>query len=235
MKRPQIIGLTGPKGVGKTTVAGILQNHAHFASIAFGDLLRAEVCAAFSAGMVLFTDRSEKDTPRASLALVNNTSLEFTGAMVKHYRDAGHNASDIETEFDINRTPRELLKLWAEVYRKPHTGPHYFSRTLVSRVHTDHAHHQLRHVIHDVRFPIEAAAVRAMGGKIWQITRPGCSVDHTDPTETSGNEYAPDVIVENTHDLSHLQAMVMANWMRMETSLGWKDLANIGVLAIARV
>ncbi len=232
MKRPIIIGLTGPRGVGKTTVAEILSDHAGFSSIAFGDLLRGQAWNAFpDIDIMIFVDRDRKDGPTPLLAIERCIQLEFVGAAMQHLRQV-HGDDVAMEQLAKPRSPREIIKLWAEYYIKPKHGKNYYSRQVVSRIHVDQSKRQLRHVIHDVRFEEEAQAIRNMGGTIWQITRPGYMADPADPTETDGLKFNPSATVANNADASHLQAAVLCQWLRTESGLSWKDIANMGIVAV---
>jgi hypothetical protein len=227
MRRPHIIGLTGPKGAGKSTAAELLCKHAQFSGLAFGDALRSELCNAFAVDIELFTRPDLKDKPTKALALDRNLSMEFNGAIINYFRGAFGDEGLLE-RMTQPRSPREVMILWAEQYRKPLYGPDYFRRKVVARVHLEQSQHQWRHVIHDVRFANEAEAIRMMGGAIWQIKRPGCVADPADPTETDGRDFVPDLVINNLHDTKHLQALVLGHWMMNETGLAWHDLLNIG-------
>ncbi len=231
MNRPHIIGLTGPRGVGKTTVAHIMAAQAGFCSVAFGDLLRGQLCNAFNIGIEYFTDRELKDTPTPLLKIEGCMQLEFVGAATQYLRKE-HGDDEAFEQIAKPRSPREVMKLWAEQYAKPIRGPQYYSRAVVNRVHLDQSKRVTRHVIHDVRFQEEADAVRAMGGKIWQITRPGFTADPNDPTETDGSKFNPEVVIDNAHDESHLQAVVLCQWLRSEIGIDWKAIANMGIVAV---
>lgn len=227
MKRPQIIGLTGPKGAGKTTVAELLCRHAKFSGLAFGDLLRAQICTAFAVDLDLFTRRDLKDKPTKALALQRNLSMEFNGVMINYLREAYDDAGLLERMAEP-RTPREIMKFWAEQYRKALYGPDYFTRCVVSKVYLEQSQHQWRHVIHDVRFDNEARAIRSMGGVIWQIKQPDCLADPSDPTETDGSEFAPELVINNAHSIRHLQDIVIGHWVMAETGLHWSHLSSMG-------
>lgn len=225
MKRPQIIGLTGPKGAGKTTVAELLCRHAKFSGLAFGDLLRAQICTAFCVDLDLFTRRDLKDTPTKALALERNLAAEFNGVMLNHLCQSG---AELLKSMSYPRTPREIMKFWAEQYRKPLYGENYFTRCVVSKVYLEQSQHQWRHVIHDVRFDNEAKAIRSMGGVIWQIKNPNCTADPSDPTETDGSEFLPDLVINNAHSIRHLQDVVIGHWVMAETGLHWSHLSSMG-------
>lgn len=230
MKRPTIIGLTGPIGAGKTTVAELLVRHAGFSSIAFGDLLRAEICTAFAVDGALFTRRELKDTATKALALQACLSMEFNGAIITHLRKA-HGDTGLLERMAEPRSPREIMKFWAEQYRKPMYGANYFDRHVVNKIHMEQKQGQLRHVVHDVRFDTNAAAISSLGGIIWQIARPGCEADASDPTETSGAQFNPERLLNNIGDGKHLQALVISHWFMRETGLGWQDLLDVGRVA----
>lgn len=227
MKRPMIIGLTGPMGAGKTSVAELLVKHAGFSSIAFGDLLRAQICTAFALDLPLFTRRDLKDTPTEALALQHCLSMEFKGAIITHLRDA-HGDSGLIERMEEPRTPREVMKFWAEQYRKPLYGANYFDLAVVNKIYLEQSHGTLRHVVHDVRFDTNADAIKRLGGAIWQVKRPGCEADASDPTETTGAQFNPERVINNTGDIRHLKSLVMGHWFMKETGLAWHDLLDIG-------
>lgn len=63
--------------------------------------------------------------------------------------------------------------------------------------------------VDDVRFPNEAAAIRAEGGLLWRITRPAnptAPQDH--PSERLQREILADLEIANTADLAALRAKV---------------------------
>ena len=55
--------------------------------------------------------------------------------------------------------------------------------------------------------------MRALGGKIWQIKRPGCEVGSTaHVSEVTGEGFEPNQVINNDHDLRHLQQLVLGGW-----------------------
>lgn len=65
-------------------------------------------------------------------------------------------------------------------------------------------------VFTDVRFPNEAAAIKALGGKIWRINRPGVEAFNSHPSETSMTDWNFDAVIENDSDLQSLRLKVEA-------------------------
>jgi hypothetical protein len=100
----------------------------------------------------------------------------------------------------------------------------------------------MHHVITDVRFENEAQAVRNMGGVIWQVKRPGMrpitADDYaraTQPThisEVDGSQFAPEAIINNSHDIRHLQGVVMAEWLKLYTGMSAQEVWNMGNLQV---
>ena len=224
MNKPHIIGLTGPAGCGKDTVAQLLATHLGFRQMAFADALRGEVCEAFGIDQSLLTRRDTKEVPTPALALERCNSLGFVGAMVAHANTAPAVWPDFMQEA---RSPRQIMQRWGTDYRRQHTGEHYWTRTLTHRIHTQQQGHQWRHVVSDVRFQNEADAIRALGGVIWQIKRPGLQLDTSHISETDGSEFAPDAVINNRHDIRHLQAVVMGEWFMREAGLGAQDIVDM--------
>lgn len=70
-----------------------------------------------------------------------------------------------------------------------------------------------RVVFSDCRFPNEAAAIKAAGGELWRIERPGCSPVNAHPSETALDEYAFDWYITNDGTLDDLRSLIgAASW-----------------------
>ena len=230
MNKPHIIGLAGPAGCGKDTVAQLLATHLGFAHLAFADALRAEIVAAYGIDASLLTRRDTKEVPTPALALDRCNSLGFVGAMVAHANTAPAGWPDFMQEA---RSPRQIMQRWGTDYRRQHAGEHYWTRTLTHRVHTQQQGHQWRHVVSDVRFQNEADAIRALGGVIWQVKRPGLQAGTGHVSDVDGSQFQPDAIINNRHDIRHLQAVTMAQWIMREASLTAAQVVDVGVAAEA--
>jgi hypothetical protein len=224
MNKPHIIGLTGPAGCGKDTVAQLLAAHLGFSHLDFAGALRAEVCEAFGIDGSLLTNRATKETPTAALALLCCASLGFVGAVIariKHLPDA------LTHVMEAPRSPRQIMQWWGTDFRRLHCGDAYWTRPVTGRIHTQQQAHQWRHVVSDVRFPNEADAIRALGGVIWQVKRPGLLLDTSHISEVDGSQFKPDAIISNRHDIRHLQAVVMGEWFIRESGLAAQDIIDM--------
>jgi Domain of unknown function (DUF4406) len=65
-----------------------------------------------------------------------------------------------------------------------------------------------RLVISDVRFPNEAQAIKARGGLLWRVERPGTGPANAHMSETALDGYDYDGIIDNTGDLDELEITV---------------------------
>jgi cytidylate kinase len=228
MNHPHIIGLTGPAGCGKDTVALLLATHLRFSALAFADALRSEVCNGFRIDLSLLTRRDLKEQPTAELALERCVDNAFIGVMLKHFCVNGEHAAQALV---VPRSARQIMQWWGTEYRRHTVREDYWTRTLQARVHIQQQGNkwcQARHVISDVRFDNEARAIRDMGGAIWQVKRPDLAQDTAHISETDGSRFKPDAIINNRHTIKHLQLLVMGAWMMSETGLGHDDLVGMG-------
>ena len=224
---PTIIGLTGPAGCGKDTVADLLRTHTGFYKHAFADHLRNEVCTAFGIEPLLLTYRPTKEEPHAALALAKCADHAFTGLLLQSSLFDRFEGS-VQAFMATPRSPRQIMQLWGTEYRRG-TNQGYWTGHVVSQVNYQCKNFNLRHVITDVRFENEAQAVRNMGGVIWQVKRPDLTVNTTHSSESDGSQFAPDAVINNSHDIGHLQSLVMGAWMMHETGMSAQEVFNMGM------
>ena len=228
MKHPHIIGLTGPAGCGKDTVALLLATHARFTSLAFADALRSEVCNSFRIDHSLLSRRDLKEQPCEELALERCSDNAFIGVMLRHLSADGEHAAQA---LIAPRSPRTIMQWWGTEYRRQTCREDYWTRTLKARVHIQQGGQlwrQARHVVSDVRFANEAQAIRDMGGVIWQVKRPDLAACTGHSSETDGSVFKPEAVINNRHDLRHLRLVVMGAWLMSETGLGQDDVIGMG-------
>ncbi|PIF29391.1 hypothetical protein CLU88_4320 [Acidovorax sp. 56] len=206
-----IIGLTGPIGSGKDTVADLLATHCNARKLAFADALRCEISDAFSIEQVFLTRRETKEHPMSALALSRCLDTAFVGRVLILNQ---HPVFSMSSEFlNAPRSPRQIMQWWGTEYRRA-AQPGYWVSKAAQRICYMHETLGTRLiVITDVRFDDEARLVRALGGQIWQIKRPGCEVGSAaHVSEVSGEGFAPNLVIENDHDMRHLQQLVLGGW-----------------------
>lgn len=193
--RPALIGLTGPAGCGKDTIADLLTDTRSFVKLAFADHLRDEVCNAFSLPRIFLTRRETKEHPISALSLSRCQSIGFLQAL--------------GADWDLNapRSPRQIMQLWGTEYRRVQDVTYW----------TQKAERQIRHLlchgnsvaVTDVRFPDEAELIRCLGGVIWQVTRPGLQpTEGTHASAVTGDEFNPAAVIRNDGTLADLVGVV---------------------------
>lgn len=190
----KLIALTGLHGAGKDTVADALPAR----KLAFADTLYDEVSEAWGVTVAWLKDRDRKDAPQEALAVRFCKDVDFFLYILCCSESA--------------RSPRQILQWWGDYQRA--YDPDYFVDAV--RVQIEAAWGiDKRFVITDCRFPNEAAMVRQLGGQIWQVVRPGHEPPRTGhASETTGDEFAPDVVLVNSQGIAELQAAALEEWMK---------------------
>lgn len=221
--RQHIIALAGYAGTGKDTVADLLVMHFGFTKLAFADALRAEVREAFGIDMSILTDPVLKNMATAALAM-RRAPLGFLGAVALSLGNEGRTPSGRISDawLDAPRTPRQVLQLWGTEYRRRQSA-NYWASPVVERIKFGRRDGRTRFVITDCRFDNEADAVRALGGRIWQVKRPGINgattAEGAHQSATDGSQFKPDVVLNNSHDMRHLQQLVLSEFVAADTGL----------------
>jgi hypothetical protein len=211
-----LIGLTGPKASGKDTVARLLQTHCGFISYGFADPLYAEVANAFGISIQQLQERETKEHPMSALALGMCMEDGFTANMINALWAKGEHV-----DLAKPRSPRQLLQWWGTEYRRKQSEAYWINQTSKRIAYAMKQQFATKFVITDCRFHNEVSMVRDnFGGLIWQIKRPGCDVptgSHT--SETTGEEFAPDAVINNDHDIRHLQQLVLGEFWAHDAGL----------------
>lgn len=216
-----ILGLTGFAGAGKDTVADLLVAHARFRKLAFADALRAEVAEGFGVLVTDLADPLTKHRPMATLSM-RRAPRDFLAAVVLSLSVAApdHRTPLSNEWLDEPRAPRQILQWWGTEYRRAQHD-RYWTRIMAARLAGYQRDGEARFVITDVRFDNEADTLRAIGAKLWQVTRPGCNgtVEGLHVSATDGHRFKPDAVIANSHDVRHLQGVVLAEFVARECGL----------------
>lgn len=211
---PLIIGLTGPAGCGKDTVASILQTHCGAAVLAFADALRSEIVEAYCVEHICLTRRDTKEHPMQALALARCLDSSFVNAITVHHMHAG-----LPLDVEAPRSPRQIMQWWGTEYRRKQHPEYWVQKARQSVRWLLTTLRPPAVVLTDVRFDNEAALVReSLSGYIWQVKRPGCTVQpgaHT--SEVCGALFEPAAVINNSHDIRHLQGLVLSEY----AALAW--------------
>jgi hypothetical protein len=217
--RIHTIGLCGFAGAGKDSVADILVAHAGFRKIAFADALKAELCNAFHVEPLVFIRPDLKTLSMPELALERCTEVGYVDAAI---RVAASNPGTWEGMREVMtrpRTPRETMQLWGTEYRRAHDD-RYWTRQVVEHITYARRHLSQRgFVITDCRFQNEVETLRAIGGRLWQVKRPGVDAGGTHRSTTEGSEFHPEAVINNSHDMKHLQQLVLGEYWALDSGL----------------
>ena len=152
-----LIGLIGPIGAGKTTLAQRLVDQWGFTRIGFADVLKDEVA------------RTIPRTLRAYVrAMYPDTAEENVDGHVHRLLWLARD------EFS-----RSLLQEWGTELRRA-DDPDYWVRQWVDR-----ARPFPRVVVDDVRFPNEAQMIHTLGGMLIRVQRTSAASPQTHPSETA--------------------------------------------------
>lgn len=186
---PLWIGLFGPAGAGKDTVAGFLTEELQGRRVAFADPVREAVLALdplVQAPASCFDGTRSHSSPIRLSALVGAVGWETAKRESPEVR-------------------RLLQRMGTEVGRE-FCGERVWIRKAISEAQKDSS----PVVFTDVRFPNEADTIQEFGGAVVLVTgRSDSGVPHH-ASETSMASYVPDCSISNTGTLEDLRKHTLA-------------------------
>lgn len=197
------IGLVGPAGAGKDTVADHLVSHAGFRKYSFADALRNEIAWAYNISAELLLERETKETPMDLLALRQCGSDRF----ICHLSSL---LAEKLLDLDTPLSPRTVMQHYGDFRRHQH--PDYWVSQARAAIHADWAKRGTPKglVLADCRYDNEVQMVRGyLGGVIWQVCRPGFEAKPGHSSESSGAQFAPAAVLDNSADIPQLHAAAM--------------------------
>jgi hypothetical protein len=184
---PNLIGLYSPAmGCGKTTVAQHLIDQYDYTPIRFAGPL--------------------KDMLR--------TLLVHMGVREEHlrrYTDGDLKETNLPG-FDI--TARRALQTLGTDWGRAYVHPEVWVR-----IASDMASNLIKTgglvVIDDMRFPNEYEAVKALGGQVWMVTRPGATITQRHSSEGKLDGHKFDLTIHNRGSVEYLKETVTVEMLRI--------------------
>ena len=88
-------------------------------------------------------------------------------------------------------------------------GRQMIDEDLWVKLATDELEPEDRVVFTDVRFPNEASMIKALGGKVWRVNRPGVEALNSHSSEHSMTSWNFDLVIENDGTFEDLRQKVL--------------------------
>lgn len=170
----KLIGLSGPAGVGKDSVADYLVENHGFTKFSFSDALYAEVAAAFGIDVKVLYARDTKEKDMEALQYFYCNDHAFKNVMFEQARALG-----VKYPTDKWFSPRQVLQWWGTEYRRKQDPQYWIKRAeLTLQAYLELAVEDPKTpraglVNSSVRFPNEVEFIRKWNGEVWHLTRPG--------------------------------------------------------------
>lgn len=189
----RLVGLTGATGAGKDSTAVLMVAHGYHAA-AFADCLRLEIFDAWAADPMLFRHPAVKERPVGALAIGCCSHAPF----IEHCRARGLDTLQ-------PRSPRWVLQNWGEW--RCEADPAYWVQPVANWIDAERTCGHRHLVVMDVRKPIELALLRAKGGHLLRVHRPGSGALAPDTAAHVSEGHAAlqaDGEIHNDGDFDHL-------------------------------
>lgn len=222
-----LIGLSGPAGVGKDTVADYLVETHGFTKFSFSDALYREVSEAFDLPIATLQDRAVKEFPHWKLTAVQCRDVDFAGVMMDAAKDLGVDESWLH-EF----SPRWVLQRWGTDYRRAQDPDYWIKKTAAwvqawLDVTKDDGEQHAGLVNTSVRFPNERAFIEKLNGVIWHLRRKDTGASQQDYVSEKGLDILPDDrVIHNNGTAAQLRtaaSLMLASGLGTRLDLGVPD------------
>ena len=205
----KLIGLSGPAGVGKDTIADYLVTEHGFTKFSFSDALYREVSEAFGVSVEELQDRENKEVPHAGLTAEDCTDDAFCEIMQIAACERGEHDLWERVRF----SPRWVLQHWGTEYRRAQ-DPDYWVKAAALWVQAwldvtrDDGEPHAGLVNTSVRFANEVEFIRSLDGQVWHVRRRDTStvasgLDHV--AEQGLTIARNDITILNYGNIDHLR------------------------------
>lgn len=203
-----LIGLSGPAGVGKDTIADYLVETHGFTKFSFSDALYREVSEAFGIPVEELQRRETKEVPHWKLTAVQCGDGDFARIMMDAASVLGADHSWLH-EF----SPRWVLQRWGTDYRRAQDPDYWIKKTALwvqawLDVTKDDGEHHGGLVNTSVRFPNERAFIEKLNGLVWHVRRrdTGAVASEQDYASEKGLDILPqDRVIYNNGTTAQLR------------------------------
>lgn len=181
----KLIGLTGPAGSGKDSVAGFLSALHNFEKFALADPIRFAIMGMFGTSYTEMNDRLAKES-----------TIEWIGKSPRQLMQT------LGTEWGRKHVADDIWLRIAERKIETIRSANRFESNPIAGI-----------VISDIRFDNEAELLRRLGGQIWHIYRPGTEfrlVGDTaaHPSEAGVIRHDEDIQISNIYGFDALATLV---------------------------
>lgn len=170
----KMIGLAGPAGVGKDTIADYLVETYNFTKFSFSDPLYDEVAQAFDIEKDSLYERGTKEQASPILQYWHCKDKTFQNLMFHLLKEQG-----VDFPMDYWCSPRWVLQRWGTDYRRAQDPLYWIKRAdlfvqaYIANAQADPEYERGGLVNCSVRFPNERDFINKYLGEVWHVRRPG--------------------------------------------------------------
>lgn len=212
-----LIGLSGPAGVGKDTIADYLVETHGFTKFSFSDALYREVSEAFGIPVEELQRRETKEMPRPTLML-ENLGVTYDDACAHPFAQVALPLvplprGQIRSLMSVPLSPRWVLQRWGTDYRRAQDPDYWIKKTALwvqawLDVTKDDGEYHGGLVNTSVRFPNERAFIEKLNGLVWHVRRrdTGAVASEQDYVSEKGLDILPqDRVIYNNGTIAQLR------------------------------